>query len=86
MGHAIDVYVPGHPENEWGIHDLISDIYRQHSDTVYCSWKGGRQRGNGRSKSSFLEDKVLVKFDFRIGAKKSGQSGHSFRSYDYLSI
>ena len=84
MGHATDVYVPGHPENEWGIHDLISDIYRQHSDTVYCSRKGGRQRSNGWSKSFFLENKVVINYDFRHGAKKSGQSGHPFQSYGYL--
>ena len=34
----------------------------------------------------FSEDKVVVKFDFRNGAKKTGQSGHLFRSYGYLSI
>ena len=34
----------------------------------------------------FLENKVVVNFNFRHGAKKSGQSGHSFRSYGYLSI
>ena len=30
----------------------------------------------------FLENKVVV--NFRHGAKKSGQSGHPFRSYGYL--
>ena len=35
------------------VHDLISEIYRRHSDTVYCSRKGGRQRGKGWSKSFF---------------------------------
>ena len=30
----------------------------------------------------FLENKV--NFNFRHGAKKSGQSGHPFRSYGYL--
>ena len=34
----------------------------------------------------FLENKVVINYDFRHGAKKSGQSGHSFRSYGYLSI
>ena len=38
------------------------------------------------SKSFFLENKVVVNFDFRHGAKKSGQSGHPFRSYGYLWI
>ena len=32
----------------------------------------------------FLENKVVINFDFRHGAKKSGQSGHPFRSYGYL--
>ena len=32
------------------VHDLISYIYRRQSDTVYCSRKLGRQRGNGWSK------------------------------------
>ena len=32
----------------------------------------------------FLENKVVVNFNFRHGAKKSGQSGHPFRSYGYL--
>ena len=81
---------PGHPENEWewlsrrlgvlrgsnSVHDLISDIYRRHSDTVYCSQKGGRQRSNGWSKSFFLENKVVINYDFRHAAKKSGQLGH----------
>ena len=42
-------------ETRWtnSIHDLISDIYLRHSDTVYCSRKGGRQRGNGWSRSFF---------------------------------
>ena len=66
------------------VHDLISYIYWRQSDTVYCSRKGGRQRGNNWSKSFFLENKVVINFDFRHGAKKSGQSGHPFRSYGYL--
>ena len=55
---------PGHPTNEWGwlprrlgalrgsnsVHDLISDIYWRHSDTVYCSRQGGCKRGNSWSK------------------------------------
>ena len=32
----------------------------------------------------FLENKVVVNFNFRHGAKKSGQSGHSFRSYGFF--
>ena len=32
------------------VHDLISDIYRRHSDTVYCSRQGGSQRGKRWSK------------------------------------
>ena len=66
------------------VHDLISYIYWRQSDTVYCSRKGGRQRGKGWSKSFFLENKVVVNFDFRHGAKKSSQSGHPFQSYGYL--
>ena len=53
-------------------------------DTVYCSQKGGRQRSNGWSKSFFLGNKVVINYDFRYGAKKSGQSGHSFRSYGFF--
>ena len=34
-------------------HDDISEIYRRHSDTEYCSRKGDRQCGNGWSKSSY---------------------------------
>ena len=68
------------------VHDLISYIYWRQSDTVYCSRKGGRQRGKGWSKSFFLENKVVVNFNFRHGAKKSGQLGHPFRSYGSLSI
>ena len=59
---------PGHPDNEWGwlsrhigvlrgsnsIHYLIMDIYRQHSDTVYCPRQGGGQHGNSWSKSFFF--------------------------------
>ena len=66
------------------VHDLISYIYWRQSDTVYCSRKGGRQRGKGWSKSFFLENKVVINFNFRHGAKKSGQSGHSFRSYGFF--
>ena len=51
---------------------------------MYCSRKGGRQRGKGWSKSFFLENKVVINFNFRHGAKKSGQSGHSFRSYGFF--
>jgi len=32
----------------------------------------------------FLENKVVINFNFRHGAKKSGQSGHSFRSYGFF--
>ena len=32
----------------------------------------------------FLENKMVINFNFRHGAKKSGQSGHPFRSYGYL--
>ena len=32
----------------------------------------------------FLENKVVVNFNFRHGAKKSGQSDHSFRSYGFF--
>ena len=46
----------------------------------------GPNCGKGWSKSIFLENKVVVNFDFRHGAKKSGQSGHPFRSYGYLWI
>ena len=51
---------------------------------MYCSRKGGRQRGKGWSKSFFLENKVVINFNFRHGAKKSGQSGHPFRSYGFF--
>ena len=73
--------VEGVLEGSNSVHDLISDIYRRHSDTVYCSRKGGRQRGNGWSKSIFLENKVVVNFDFRHGAKKSGHLDHLLQSY-----
>ena len=91
---------PGHLDNEWGwlsgrlggprgagsnsVHDLISDICQRHSDTVYCSWKGGRQRGNGWSKSFFLENKVVTNFDFRHWAKKSGHLDHLLQSYGQI--
>merc|ERR1719150_1536847 len=52
------------------VHDLISYIYWRQSDTVYCSRKGGCQRGKGWSKSFFLENKVVIDFNFRHGAKK----------------
>ena len=32
----------------------------------------------------FLENMVVINFNFRHGAKKSGQSGHSFRSYGFF--
>ena len=32
----------------------------------------------------FLENKVVLNFNFRHEAKKSGQSGHPFRSYGFF--
>merc|ERR1712016_522631 len=51
------------------------------SDTVYCSRKGGRQRGNGWSKSIFLENKVAINFDFFITFLFSGHLDYPFQSY-----
>ena len=34
----------------------------------------------------FLENKVVVNFDLRHGAKKSGHLDHMLQSYSYLSI
>ena len=39
---------------------------------------------SGWSKSIVLENEVVLNFDFRHGAKKSGQSGDSFRSFDFF--
>ena len=78
--------VQGVLEGSNSVHDLISDIYRRQSDTVYCSRKGGRQRGNGWSKSFFKENKAVINFDFRHGAKKSGHLDHTLQSSGYLSI
>ena len=38
----------------------------------------------GQNHFFFLENKVVINFNFRHGAKKSGQSGHSFRSYGFF--
>ena len=57
------------------------DIYLQVMVLIVKSITGGSPK---RSKSFFLENKVVVNFDIRHGAKKSCQSGHSFRSYGYL--
>merc|ERR1712016_466036 len=51
------------------------------SDTVYCSRKGGRQRGNGWSKSIFLENKVAINFDLFITFLFSGHLDYPFQSY-----
>ena len=40
-----------------------------------------RKRWNGWSKSIFLENKVVINFDFRSGAKKSGHLDYPFKSY-----
>ena len=40
-----------------------------------------RKRWNGWSKSIVLENKVVVNFDFRSGAKKSGHLDYPFQSY-----
>ena len=40
--------------------------------------------GNGWSKSIFLEDKVVVNFNFRHGAKKSGHLDHPLQSYSQI--
>ena len=34
----------------------------------------------------FLENKVVINFDFRHGAKKSGRLDHTLQSYGYLAI
>ena len=39
-----------------------------------------RKRWNGWSKSSFLENKVVINFDFRSGAKESGHLDYPFKS------
>ena len=39
------------------------------------------RRGNGWSKSFFLENKVVINFDFRHGAKQSGHLDHPLQSY-----
>ena len=36
---------------------------------------------NGLSKSIVLENKVVINFDFRSGAKKSGHLDYPFQSY-----
>ena len=48
--------------------------------------RGSKNLGNDWSKSIVLENKMVINFDLRQGAKKSGQLGHPFRSYGYLSI
>ena len=40
-----------------------------------------RKRWNGWSKSFFLENKVVINFDCRRGAKKSGHLDYPFKSY-----
>ena len=40
-----------------------------------------RKRWNGWSKSLLLENKVVINFDFRSGAKKSGHLDYPFQSY-----
>ena len=42
--------------------------------------RGGRQR----SKSFFLENKVVINFNFRHGAKKSGHLDHLLQSYGQI--
>ena len=37
--------------------------------------------GNGWSKSIVLENKVVISFDFRHGAKKSGHLDHPLQGY-----
>ena len=40
-----------------------------------------RKRWNGWSKSIVLENKVVINFDCRRGAKKSGHLDYPFKSY-----
>ena len=60
------------------------------SEEALTSWQPPNFEGGGPEavgeNQFFLENKVVVNFDFRHGAKKSGQSGHPFRSYGYLWI
>ena len=44
-------------------------------------FEGYRKRWNGWSKSIFLENKVVINFDFRSGTKKSGHLDYPFKSY-----
>ena len=59
------------------VHGLISDIYRRHSDTVYCLRQGVHQPGNGWSKLSKVENKVAINSNGRSGNKISGRLDHS---------
>ena len=36
--------------------------------------------------NNFLENKVVINFDIRHGAKKSGHLDHTLQSYGYISI
>ena len=51
-----------------------------------CWVNKAKNLGTGWSKSIVLENKVVINFDFRHGAKKSGRLDHTLQSYSYLSI
>ena len=65
-------------ENEYCIQYSVQEICPARVPLSIVSL-GVKNIGNGWSKSIVLENKVFFNFDFRHGAKKSGQSGHSFR-------
>ena len=58
--------------------------------SIFCwnySW-GVKTLGNGWSKSFFLEDKVVLNFDFKLGAKKTGHLDRPLWTniFQYISI
>ena len=58
--------------------------------SIFCwnySW-GVKTLGNGWSKSFFLEDKVVLNFDFKLGAKKTGHFDRPLWTniFQYISI
>ena len=50
---------------------ILCDLWVNKAKNLGTSW----------SKSIVLENKVVINFDFRNGAKKSGHSDHSLQSY-----
>ena len=61
---------------------MCSETAFSQAGSTFFNYK--KNLGNGWSKSIVLENKVVLNFDFRHGAKKSGHLDHLLQSYGQI--